>query len=257
MTLTYGSKRDKSLTTNGWAAKEGQSVQETEHLMDVELFLEGQARWEVDSPHHLIILHEMFQHASEQGQKEAECMIHQGCQHGLLKLDPKVDISAVQLVGPQTSREESKPYTMRYTNSGGYQGPPREPELVAEVVSSLEDHLGWKGGEMPQTTGEPNATDVQPPRSRIPRRGRDASTERSLAEVREAHWKALAMVGTLEEEIEWLSCPLTRSQLEAWAHSWSWDHCRWRSRGWKRRHHQVQPEDCCAPYFEYLPSWRG
>ena len=76
--------------------------------MDVELFLEGQTRWEVDSPHHLIILHEMFQHASEQGQKEAECMIHQGCQHGLLKLDPKADISAIQLLGPQTSREEFK-----------------------------------------------------------------------------------------------------------------------------------------------------
>ena len=30
--------------------------------MDVELFLEGKARWEVDSPHHLVMLHEMFQH---------------------------------------------------------------------------------------------------------------------------------------------------------------------------------------------------
>ena len=53
--------------------------------MDVELFLEGQARWEVDSPHHLIILHNMFQHASEEGQKEAEHMIWQGHQYGLPK----------------------------------------------------------------------------------------------------------------------------------------------------------------------------
>ena len=44
---------------------------------------------------------------------------------------------------------------------------------------------------------------------------RDASMESSLTEVREAHQKALAMVATLEEEIEWLSHPLTRSQLEA------------------------------------------
>ena len=35
--------------------------------MDVEMFLEGHAGWEVDSPHHPIILHEMFQHAIEQG----------------------------------------------------------------------------------------------------------------------------------------------------------------------------------------------
>ena len=42
--------------------------------MDVEMFLEGQARWEVDSPHCHIILREIFQDAVEQGQKEAECM---------------------------------------------------------------------------------------------------------------------------------------------------------------------------------------
>ena len=76
--------------------------------MDVELFLEGQVKWEVDSPHHLMMLHDMFQHASEQGQKEAECMVCQGHWHGLPKLNPRVDISTIQLVGPQTSRKEIK-----------------------------------------------------------------------------------------------------------------------------------------------------
>ena len=71
----YGSKRDKALTTKGQAVKEGLSVQEMEQLMAVELFLEGQAKWETDSPHHLVMLHKMFWHASEQGQKEAECMV--------------------------------------------------------------------------------------------------------------------------------------------------------------------------------------
>ena len=71
---------------------------------------------------------------------------------------------------------------------------------------------------MPWMTGEPNPTNVWPPRRGTTRRGRrDASTERSLAETREAHWKALAMASALEEEIEWLSCPLTRSQMEAQA----------------------------------------
>ena len=65
------------------------------------------------------------------------------------------------------------------------------------------------------------------------------------------------MVASLEEEIEWLSCPITRGWLEAQAHSRSWDCHRQRSRGWKRRHHQVQLEDCCAPYFEYHPPWRS
>ena len=43
--------------------------------MDVELFLDECPRWEVNSPHHPLILHEMFQHAAEQGQKEVEHMI--------------------------------------------------------------------------------------------------------------------------------------------------------------------------------------
>ena len=47
--------------------------------MDVDLFLEGQARWEANSPHHLVLLHEMFWHALEQGQKEAEHMVSRGC----------------------------------------------------------------------------------------------------------------------------------------------------------------------------------
>ena len=130
----------------------------------------GQARWEVDSPHHLIILHKMFQHASEQGRKEAECMICRGCQHGLPKLDPKVDISAVHLVGPQTSREEFKSlYYEVYKLWRLLRSPPREPELMVEVVSSLEDCLGQKGGKSPQMTRELNPTNAWPLRSRTPR----------------------------------------------------------------------------------------
>ena len=94
--------------------------------------------------------------------------------------------------------------------------PAREPGLVAEVVASLEDCQGWERGKMPQMTGELNPTEVCTPRSRTSRRGRrDASMKRSHTEVREAHWKALATVATLEEEMEWLSCPLIRSQSEA------------------------------------------
>ena len=154
---------------------------------------------EVDSPHRLIILHEMFQHASGQGWKEAECMIHSGCQRGLPKLDPKADVSAIWLVGPQTSREEFKSlYYEVYKLQRLLGSPPRELELVAEVVSSLEDCLGQKGGKLPQTTEEPDLIDVWPLGSRTSRRRRrrDASMERSLTEAREAHQRALAMAAT-------------------------------------------------------------
>ena len=122
--------------------------------MDVEMFLEGR----LDGK--LIVLiapsscMRCFQHAMEQGQKEAEHMICRGCRHSLPKLDPKVDVSAVQLVGPQTSREEFKSlYNEVYKLQRLPGSPPGEleqiEELTAEVVSSLQDHLGWKGGEPP------------------------------------------------------------------------------------------------------------
>ena len=147
---------------------------------------------------------------------------------------------------------------MRYTSSGGYQGLPQRARTCGRGVVLLRRLHGVEGGKMPWMTGEPNPTDVQPPRSRTPRRGkRDVSMERSLAEAREAHQKALAMTAVLEEELEWLNCHLTRSQSESQAHSRSQDCHRWRSRGWKRRCHQWWPEDCHAPYFKYHPSQKG
>ena len=112
--------------------------------------------------------------------------------------------------------------------------PPREPELIEQVVSSFEDHSGWKQREASETAARYQSADIQPSRSRTPRRGRrEASVERSLAKVREAHQKALATVATLEEEIEWVNCPLIRSQPEVWAHSKSRDCCVCRFRGRK------------------------
>ena len=52
---------------------------EAEQVMDIELFLEGQTKWEADTPHCLMMLYEMFQHAAAQGQKEVEWMVCQGC----------------------------------------------------------------------------------------------------------------------------------------------------------------------------------
>ena len=67
--------------------------------------------------------------------------------------------------------------------------------------------------------------DVQPPRSKTPRRGRrDTSAKRDLAKVREAHQRALAAAATLEEKIERLSWSITRGWPDVCAHSWSQDH---------------------------------
>ena len=106
MVKKYGSKRDKAIATNGWVAREGQPVREAERIMDVELFLEGQTKWEEDSPPWLVMLYEMFKHAANEGWKEAEHTVCRGHWQGLPKLDLEADLSAIQLVGPETSKEE-------------------------------------------------------------------------------------------------------------------------------------------------------
>ena len=54
----------------------GVSIREAEHQLDVELFLDKYPWWDIEGPHHPIILHSMFLHAAGEGQKEAERFIH-------------------------------------------------------------------------------------------------------------------------------------------------------------------------------------
>ena len=135
-----------------------------------------------------------------------------------------MDTSAIQLEGPQTSRDEFKSlYYEVYKLWRLPRFPLGEPEqieeLIAKVVSSLEDCLGCRGGKPPQVMEEPDPIDVWPPRSKTSRRGSRATfAERRLTKARETDWRALATVAALEEEIvselahhQWLvggPCPL-------------------------------------------------
>ena len=206
--------------------------------MDIELFLKGQTRWEEDSPHHLAMLYEMFKHAADEGQKEAECIVCQGCQQGLPKLNPDADISAVMLVGPQMTKEEFESlYLEVYKMQRLPRSPPREPELMQEVASSFEGFQGWKEEEMPDASSSPQLTNAQPTQSKT--HGRESSVERSLAAMQEAHEKALAATTALKGEIERLSHPLPWNQPKMRVRSKSRDHHVWRAVEQKRRCHQV------------------
>ena len=78
MVAKYGCKREKSWEAKWRSAAEQKPVQEMERAVDVDLFLEAQEQWAKDSPHQLIILHEMFLHAAYEGQKEVEQVVHWG-----------------------------------------------------------------------------------------------------------------------------------------------------------------------------------
>ena len=98
----------------------------------------------------------------------------------------------------------------------------------------MEIKVGTRNGSEVPVNRHPTPKEQTPGRGR-----REASVERSLAKVREAHQKALAMAATPEEEIEQLSCPLIRSWPEVWVCSKSRDCYVHGSRGQKRRCHQV------------------
>ena len=56
------------------AGETGISIWESERQVDVELFLDEYSQWGLGTPHWLVVLHEMFLHATKHGQKKVECM---------------------------------------------------------------------------------------------------------------------------------------------------------------------------------------
>ena len=72
MVAKYHSKWEKFQEAKWRSAVEWRPVCKLERAMDVDLFLEIQSNWAEDSPHHLVILHKMFCHATSEGQKEVE-----------------------------------------------------------------------------------------------------------------------------------------------------------------------------------------
>ena len=162
------------------------------------------------------------------------------------QLNLEAGVPAIQLVGPETSKEELQElYLEVYKLHRLPESPPGEPALLEEVLSSLKDHQG-EGERASTATVRPHPEHPHPSRSRASQKKKgDSLVERSLATVHEAHQKALAMVATLEEEIERLSH--TQNHPEVRVRSKSRD-CWGRSREeQKRRCCQVQFEDPLLP----------
>ena len=157
--------------------------------MDVEFFLGIQDQWAEDSPHHMVILHEMFQHAATEGWKEAEQIIHQCCWQNLPQLNPEAGVPSVQLVGPEMSKEELLELYLEVYKLHRLPGsPPGEPAILEDVLSSLPDHQGHEEEKAPTAMARPCPKDPHSSRSGIPQKGkRNNSVERSLAMVHEAH----------------------------------------------------------------------
>ena len=187
------------------SAIERRLVCELERAMDVDLFLEIQCNWAKDSPHHPVILHEIFCHAASEGQKEAERIICQGHQQHMPQLDPEVGMPTIKLVGPETSREELleiylEVYKLHWL-PGSSLG---ELAILEEVLAAIPDQP-QRREEALQAQAQPSPRDFLPSRSRNPHQERESLVDRSLARMHEVHQRVLSTTTTLEEEIERLS----------------------------------------------------
>ena len=169
-----------------------------ERAVDVDLFLEAQKQWAKDSPHCLVILHEMFLHAASEGQKEVERVVCQGCQQHMPQLDPEVGIPAVQLVHPETDREQLLELYLEVYKLHRLPGsPPGELAILEEISSVLPCHpLEEKGTPNAQRLPSPKGFHLPQNRPSLWEWVSD-SIDRSLARVCKAHQKALSTVATL------------------------------------------------------------
>ena len=146
LTLTYGSRMEKTREAHCMAEQEGLSFREAEQVVETELFLDEYPQWNIGSPHQLVILHKMFLHAASQGQKKAEHMCCWGCQGSVREPNSEADQSALHLIGYHTSRKELRDvyHSMYLLNRApGFPscGEMKRRRAIQKILSSLWDRL--------------------------------------------------------------------------------------------------------------------
>ena len=172
MVSQYVSKREKFQMAKKRSAEEHRPVRELEWAMDVELFLELQSIWPEDSPHGLVILHEVFRHAANEGQKEAEQTICQGCWLHMPQLNLEVGIPAIQLVRPQTTKEElMEIYLEVYKLHRLCGSPPRKLAIWEEIMVKVLDNSHSKDDQTHEAAMQPQLESSHSSRSGTPHTG--------------------------------------------------------------------------------------
>ena len=183
-------------------------------MVESDLFLDEYPRWDLGTLHWLVILHEMFLHAAAKGWKEAEQMTCQGFRQYMSQLDPRADLSTIQLVYPMIGRRELLDLYLEVYKLHRLPGsPPGEPAILQEILSAISDPTSEEE-QSASTRRSSSHQDLHPPEDRHPCQKRGRALDRSLARVCKAHWQVLSTAATLEEEIERLCQIKVRSTPE-------------------------------------------
>ena len=142
--LRYGDRARRTRAAWDFAEENNTSIWEAKHLIDIRLFPDEYPRWELGTPHRAIILHEMFLHAADRGQKEVEQMVCQDHCSSVHNPSSKVAQSAMELVGYHTSQREMRDvyqsiYLLRRTPGLPPCSAQSSRRVIQDILSSLED----------------------------------------------------------------------------------------------------------------------
>ena len=208
-------------------------MREAEWRIDAELFLNEYPRWELGTPHWSVILHKIFLHTAKWGQKEAERLIHQGCQGSASEPNLGAGQSAMELVGYQTSHKEiwdiyHSVYLLRRSPGLPPCGAQQRGRVIHDILSSLTSQLHRWGYPAATREGWGSKNEW------LPRLSRRESYEEAL---KVACQRVLETVAVLKSDIERLSWGMRDiPQTHSWSQSRSRSHSRSHGKGCRQIH---------------------
>ena len=251
LSLRYGHWVQRTQAAWDFAEENNMSFHEVECQIDIRLFLDEYPRWELGTPHRAIILHEMYQHAADRGQKEAEWMVCWGHHGSVYDPGSEADQSAMELVGYHTSQKEMRDvYQSIYLLWRAPGLPPRGAQpwrkAIQDILSSLKSQL--------HRCGCPAAIRNLESQEEVGL-NQCSSYEEAL---RVAHQRALDTAKALTSDIERIS---RQRRGRSWSHSrncsWSRSQSRGCSKAWSQKRSQGNPQNVCPMSPEGPPLGRG
>ena len=213
--------------TKKLAKEDGISIQEAERWLNADAFLDEYPSWGPHRLHFPFLIYWMFAHTVATGQKEYDCAICWGWQQPLPEWDLSAEPSAVELIGPRSTREQIRGV---YNDMYQLQRSPgkcpcdvvMEERTCHEILDSIKECLlcRWdcaqpEEGPRWSSNGASRPDLLAKFQDRMCatydhfKDLREESCEEALAVVKDTHWWALVATALLKEKIERLSHSLS------------------------------------------------
>ena len=199
------------------------SVREVDRQLDANAYLEKHQWWAHGRLHHQFLLQHMFLHATATGQRKYNHAICQGRWELSEEWDLGAELSTVELVSPESTREEIAEICHNVYQLWRLLGEmvcdkKTEVHIYQETLDSIKECLQHKQvstlpGEEPR--GSPGIVPRLDPQAKFQaqqcatyhrlRGMKWDSCEEVLAIARDTHWQALVAMALLEDKIERMS----------------------------------------------------